>query len=192
MKILQIPCPNCGGKLNIDEDKAVCTHCGAEFPIDNEEKNVNININKRDEARIRESERREKVRLRELENEEKQKTREHKEWKWFWIGWAAFMIICFGTLFFMAESEKPNENEVAMPVSSSSYEGDNYKQVIQELENVGFSNIQTSEKPDLVTGWITKDGDVDRVSINGDYDFDEGDIFPKDATVVVTYHTFEK
>lgn len=192
MKILQIPCPNCGGKLNIDEDKAICTHCGTEFPIDNEEKNVNININKRDEARIRESERKEKVRLKELETEENKEKYKFKQ-ELILPALIVFMfLLLFGMLFFGFDSNEPKENEIAIPVSSSSYEGDNYKQVIQELENVGFSNIQTSEKPDLVTGWITKDGDVDRVSINGDYDFDEGDIFPKDATVVVTYHTFEK
>lgn len=44
---------------------------------------------------------------------------------------------------------------------------------------------------DLVTGWITKDGEVYKVSIDGDSDFDEGDIFPEDAEVVVTYHTFK-
>ena len=84
------------------------------------------------------------------------------------------------------------KNELAIPMSSNDYDGDNYKQVVKLLENAGFQNVETSEVTDLITGWITKGGEVDRVSINGDYDFDEGDIFPKDATVVVTYHTFEK
>ena len=88
--------------------------------------------------------------------------------------------------------EIPDKNELTIPMSSNDYEEDNYKQVVKQLESAGFQNIETFEIADLVTGWITKDGDVDRVSINGDYDFDEGDIFPKDATVVVTYHTFEK
>ena len=35
------------------------------------------------------------------------------------------------------------------------------------------------------------DGSVAKVSIGGDTDFDEGDIFSKDAEVVVTYHTFK-
>ena len=50
--------------------------------------------------------------------------------------------------------------------------------------------ITTKENKDLVTGFITKDGSVEKVSINGDSDFEEGDIFPEEAAVVVTYHTF--
>ena len=33
------------------------------------------------------------------------------------------------------------------------------------------------------------DGQVESVSINGDDDFDEGDIFQKEASVVITYHS---
>lgn len=189
MKIVKLTCPDCGANIDADEKMIFCSYCGAKLFIDNEE--MNININKRDEASIRENERKERVRLRELENEENQKIREHKEWKWFWIGWAVFMIISFGILFFMAEAEKPNKNEIAIPMSSSEYEGDNYQQVLNELKNAGFTNVQTAENPDLVVGWITKDGEVERVSINGDYDFEEGDIFPKDAKVLISYHTFK-
>ena len=32
---------------------------------------------------------------------------------------------------------------------------------------------------------------VEKVSINGDSDFEEGDIFSEEAAVVVIYHTFE-
>ena len=62
---------------------------------------------------------------------------------------------------------------------------------IIDLENAGFVEITTKKNTDLVTGFITKDGSVEKVSINGDSDFEEGDIFSEEAAVVVTYHTFE-
>ena len=73
----------------------------------------------------------------------------------------------------------------------SDYKGEQYEEVVQELEDLGFDNIETAQKKDLFTVWITKYGEVYKVSINGDSDFDEGDIFPEEAEVVVTYHTFK-
>lgn len=187
MKTVKLTCENCGANLEVKDNIAFCSYCGAKLAIDD----GNRTITHRDEARIRESERKEKVRLKELENEEKQKTREHKEQKWFWIGWAVFMLVLFSIIFIMAALDGPNKNEVKMPCDMSDYKGEQYEAVVQELEDLGFYNIETTEKKDLVTGWITKDGEVYKVSIGGDSDFDEGDIFPKDAEVVVTYHTFK-
>ena len=187
MQTVKLTCENCGANLEIKDNIAFCPYCGAKIAIDD----GNRTITHRDEARIRDSERKEKVRLKELENEEKQKTREHKEQKWFWIGWAIFMVVLFSIIFIMAALDGPNKNEVKMPCDMSDYKGEQYEAVVQELEDLGFYNIETTEKKDLVTGWITKDGEVYKVSIGGDSDFDEGDIFPKDAEVVVTYHTFK-
>lgn len=99
--------------------------------------------------------------------------------------------ICFGISRFYEEAGKLDVNEVQVPFSSKDLKGENYEQVIIDLENAGFIEITTKENKDLVTGFITKDGSVEKVSINGDSDFEEGDIFPEEAAVVVTYHTFE-
>lgn len=99
--------------------------------------------------------------------------------------------ICFGISRFYEEAGKPDENEVQVPFPSKDLKGENYEQVIIDLENAGFVEITTKKNTDLVTGFITKDGSVEKVSINGDSDFEEGDIFSEEAAVVVTYHTFE-
>ena len=197
MKTVKLTCQNCGANLDVKDNIAFCSYCGAKLVIDDENRTTTHNYNynythtKRDEARIRENERKEKVRLQELENEEKQKKRDHKEQKWFWIGWVILMLACFIGMYITGQAKKPSSNEVKMPCSVSDFEGEPYDEVVQELENMGFHNVETTEKKDLVLGWITNDGDVYKVSINGDTDFEEGDIFPKDAKVVVTYHTFE-
>lgn len=77
------------------------------------------------------------------------------------------------------------------PLPSKDLKGENYEQVIIDLENAGFMEITTKEDKDLVTGFITKDGSAEKVLINGDSDFEEGDIFPEEAAVVVTYHTYK-
>ena len=40
---------------------------------------------------------------------------------------------------------------------------------------------------DIVIGW-TEEGEVDSVSVDGNTEFEQGDIFKKDAAIVITYH----
>ena len=196
MKTVKLTCQNCGAALDVKDNVAFCSYCGAKLLLDDENRTITHNYNythtKRDEARIREAEQKEAVRLKELENKENQKIREHKQQKWILIGWAIAIVVAFAILGIMALVENlETQSNVQMPCAVSEYRGENYEEVVRELEDLGFSNIEISAKKDLVTGWLTKDGSVEKVSINGDTDFEEDDIFPKNAKVVVTYHTFE-
>ena len=40
---------------------------------------------------------------------------------------------------------------------------------------------------DIELGW-TEEGEVDSVSVDGKAEFEQGDIFKKDAAIVITYH----
>lgn len=199
MKMYQLNCPACGATVEIEQDRKsmFCSYCGSKIYLDDGVKRVEItkNINYHqtytDEAKIREHERKEKIQLKQLEYEEREKKRNDRV-VFICIG-ILFLIaaICFGISRFYEEAGKPDVNEVQVPFSSKDLKGENYEQVIIDLENAGFIEITTKENKDLVTGFITKDGSVEKVSINGDSDFEEGDIFPEEAAVVVTYHTFE-
>lgn len=81
-------------------------------------------------------------------------------------------------------------NMVALGYNTSDLVGKHYTEVVAVFEGKGFTNIQLNAIEDLVTGWLTKDGEVESITINGDNDFAKKDIFPKDAQVVITYHTF--
>lgn len=197
MKTVKLTCQNCGANLDIKDNIAFCSYCGAKLVIDDENRTTTHNYNynythtKRDEARIRENERKEKIRLQELENEEKQKTRDNKQ-LYFVFGFLIFiMLFSVGMSIYYSNAEKPKSGQIKMPCAMSDYKGEQYDEVVRELEDLGFYNIESAEKKDLVTGWVTKDGSVYKVSINGDNDFEEGDIFSEDAEVVVTYHTFK-
>lgn len=195
MRKVQLTCNNCGAKLDVKENIAFCSYCGEKLLIDDGNKTITHNYNythvKRDEAHIRESERKEKVRLQELQNEEKQRQRDHRTIYFIFAILIFVMLFSIGMSIYYSYTESPKDGEIKMPCAASDYKGEQYEEVIQELEDLGFYNIEIAEKKDLITGWITKEDSVYKVSINGDSSFAEGDIFPKDAEVMVTYHTFK-
>ena len=83
------------------------------------------------------------------------------------------------------------EDETAMPQSASSYKYQNYADVQAELSKVGFTNISFEILYDIELGW-TEEGEVDSVSVDGNTEFEQGDIFKKDAAIVITYHMPEE
>jgi hypothetical protein len=104
-------------------------------------------------------------------------------------------VICLALLLFVTvlagcDDDKSHENEAKVPSSSKDFKGENYQDVTTQLESAGFSHIETVVLDDLITGWLTKDGEVEEVSINGDTDYDAGSWFAKDALIKITYHTF--
>lgn len=83
------------------------------------------------------------------------------------------------------------EDEAAMPRSASSYKYENYTDVQTELAEAGFTNISFEILYDIVFGW-TEEGEVDSVSVGGNTEFAQGDIFKKDVAIVITYHMPEE
>lgn len=81
---------------------------------------------------------------------------------------------------------------VTIPFSSESLEGKDFKEIKTRFENLGFSNIKTTPKYDLITGWLIKNGEVEIVSINGNDYFLNGAICRIDAEIEIVYHTFKK
>ncbi|MBR0576822.1 hypothetical protein KCG48_10820 [Proteiniclasticum sp. BAD-10] len=82
--------------------------------------------------------------------------------------------------------------QVKTPSTSSAQEGNDYLEVIELFEKNGFTNIKVEKVEDLITGWLTKDGEVESVSIGGDVKYSEGEWFPMDIEVIISYHTFPR
>ena len=78
------------------------------------------------------------------------------------------------------------------PLTSKEIKNMNYEDVISSFEDAGFINIKTEVEYDIVTGWISEDGEVKSVTIDGDKKFDSSDKYRLDAEVIVTYHTLRK
>ena len=76
------------------------------------------------------------------------------------------------------------------PISSDDCEGMMYDEVAGQFEAAGFTNIEFEIIEDLITGWLTKDGEVEKVTLDGNDDFYTGDYFEESSAIVISYHTF--
>ena len=83
------------------------------------------------------------------------------------------------------------ENQIRINFTSSNYYGKDHKKVVSELKSMGFTNITEQPLYDIVFG-ITTEGSVDFVSITGSTDYKKGDVFDKNAEVIVPYHLKEE
>lgn len=83
-----------------------------------------------------------------------------------------------------------HEGEAKTPSGSTVQKGKDYKEVIKDFEESGFKNIKTEKIEDLILGWLTKDGEVESVSVDGNEDYSPNVWYPNDVEVLITYHTF--
>lgn len=73
---------------------------------------------------------------------------------------------------------------------SASLIGDNYIEVYEQLSESGFDNIWFVRSDDLITGWITEDGSIYDITINGE-SFSEGDVYFHGDQVIIYVNTFQ-
>lgn len=83
------------------------------------------------------------------------------------------------------------ENEVKVEASASDYKYKNYKEIVTDLEEAGFTNVKTEVLYDIIWG-ITSEGESDKVTIGGNSDFRKGEVFAKDVEIIVTYHMLQE
>lgn len=80
------------------------------------------------------------------------------------------------------------ENEIMLPNTAVYYtDMTSYKDCEAALMELGFTNIKTVPVYDIVLG-ITEEGETKSVTINGNSDFNIGDVFTNDAEVIIEYH----
>ena len=77
------------------------------------------------------------------------------------------------------------------PISSKKAKGKNFKDIVKKFEKSNFSNITVKKIEDLITGVITSDGEVEKVTIDGKK-YDTYTKYDIDSPIVISYHTFKK
>ena len=101
------------------------------------------------------------------------------------------MAACIAVMGFMYATEgSRHEGEIHPPISSDELTGLNYEDVAKEFEDAGFTNVKTMKKEDLVIGWLSSNGEVEKVTIADSEEFSTTYWYSPDDKVVIYYHTF--
>lgn len=79
-----------------------------------------------------------------------------------------------------------------MPMTSKEAKGENYQTVMSSIKDSGFKNISVEVEYDVITGWLTKDGEVESITVNGDKKYTTDTQYRADSEIVITYHTLRK
>ncbi len=82
--------------------------------------------------------------------------------------------------------------KITVPMSAKVAKKLVYTELVEQFKNAGFVNIILEAEPDLITGWITKNGSIESISVNGETSFDGYASYRPDVPVVIIYHTFSK
>lgn len=70
-------------------------------------------------------------------------------------------------------------------------EENNYLSVVSSLKNKGFTNILLLRNDKLITGWVTKEGSIESIAIDGNGNFSAIDEFYKDDKIEIVVNTFK-
>ena len=98
-------------------------------------------------------------------------------------------IICC-IILVACDSSSDHIGEAKTPSGSSAMNGRDYKSVVESFEENGFTNIKLEKIEDLVTGLLTKEGEVEDVSVGGDFDYSPDKWVNADTKVIIRYHAF--
>lgn len=215
VKFTSVKCPECGANLPIEEGrkKIYCSYCGTPIIMADENEYTYRHI---DEAEVKRAETEQLVHLKELEMEEKENERKRKVTAIAYsiagslavigvilmlfgkslLGMDVFLIAGCIAMFTNFQDDKKKKvrrfvssNEVQITEAMESCEDENYNAVVSLFRSAGFNNLKTIALGDLNFFTAKKNGQVATVSIDGNDDFGEGDIFQRNANIIITYHS---
>ncbi|MBT1170993.1 hypothetical protein [Bifidobacterium sp. SO4] len=82
--------------------------------------------------------------------------------------------------------------QLSVPWSSEKLRNMGYYEVVGKLRSLGFMNITGVPIPDLITGWLKREGTVEEIIIDGISSFKKKQNFRYNSNIVITYHTFQR
>ena len=217
IQFVTIRCPECSADLQIEDGReyAFCTYCGAKVMITNDNEHIYRTI---DEAKIKQAETDRIIRMRELDMEEKSGISKRTK-AIVWIASTAVLLIlgiigyaidnmgmgmCMmfamctgiwgGIITFSDDDKKKRrrragENEVKITTAMMDCVDYHYNKAVILYKNAGFTNINAIPLHDLNRFNMKKEGMVESVTINGEEDFEEDEIYSKNANILITYHS---
>ncbi len=215
IQFMSVKCPECGGNLSVESDRefAFCSYCGTKVMMNNENEHIYRTI---DEAEIKHAETDRIVKMRQLDLEEKSDA-SRKGLMIVWLAAVAILIvvgiigfsigntgmeIClmlamiagmYGYAEIIGNKKKrrtvTGSHEAAITESMTRCAGKHYNSAVMLFKSAGFRNVSAVPLHDLSLLTMRKNGQVDTVTIDGADDFEEGDVYPKDARIAIMYHS---
>lgn len=200
LKLFQLNCPGCGAVLDCEDhlDVFFCKYCGQRIVLDDRfRREAKI---REQEIRLKKASHEDQIRLEYAKLDHDSKNRQETS-RHLWraaVLVLTLLLMAGGILYLFHYTEIPamvgrkidsQFNMIEVTASSDSFPGKNYHDVVQSFTDAGFTNVTTRPIEDLIFGFLIKDGAVDQVYINGQFEFQQGDKFSRDAAVVITYHT---
>lgn len=217
MEFTSVKCPECGANLPIEEgrERVFCSYCGTQIVMTNENEHTYRHI---DEAELKRAETEQLIHLKELEMVEKENERSRNSQRTaytvagimalvgllygilspdgFYGAFAVEIAAMIAMLTFASARRQEKKARRIIPSSEARITGDmrnckgkNYNAVAAMFRHAGFNNIKTVPLDDLNFFTSNKNGQVESISINGNDDFDEGEIFQRSESVLITYHS---
>ena len=214
--MMPIKCPECGADLTVENTREYlfCSYCGAKVLLNNENEHIYRTI---DEAEIKQAETDRIIKLKQLEMEEKDSI-SRKTLIIAWVSITAILLL-LGIIGFTVDNEglgmcmlfamlvgmwggigifgsnkrkhrmMAGSNDVIISASMMNYREASFQSMLLLYKGAGFTNVTAFPLRNLNLLNQFRNGKVEMVTINGSNEFEEGDIFPKNANVVITYHS---
>ncbi len=214
VQFISVKCPNCNANLQVEEGRtfAYCSYCGSKVMIHNENEHIYRKI---DEAGIKQAETDRMVRMKELELEEKMNSKGQIS---TYVAYGIALIFVIAGLLSLSSSsmtgmwgimigayiamftyggnrKKNSERQKHIGADQVRISGQmvnvtqmNYHNVVAMYTGAGFRKVTAMPLNDINLFTMSKNGQVAQVTIDGEADFEEGDVYPKDANVLITYH----
>ena len=87
-----------------------------------------------------------------------------------------------------------SKHKITMPFSAGKLKRNNYLQVVNYLQELGFTEIYGRKITDIVLGLFTKEGTVEDILVadEGEKQIIQGEKYFYDTKIIITYHTRKK
>ena len=100
--------------------------------------------------------------------------------------------VCLLFLFLLLAGCGTSDSEmVETPANMRMQRGRNYREVIEDFQDKGFTNIKTRKIEDLQYGFVVRYEQVETITVGGDSNYDSGVKVPADTEVIISYHGYK-
>ena len=190
-------CPNCRGKLVVDNDKGCyrCLHCGTEFRFKESDKVAAERI--RSDANVRvEHDRNETYKtIQKMKGKVEIEKSKHKITRLFiWAVIIIVLIVSYAGWKLVHkinnyQEEQSHKGKIEITTTITNYKGTRFNDMEMYLRDAGFTDIEGIPLNDLTQKLVNKEGMIESISINGSKDFDQGEWFTPETPIKVSYHS---